>query len=207
MSRLLNSLRQMVDGAELTLSEEFMADIRWWSTFLPGYNGVSMMFLDSWSAPDKVVASDSCLVGCGGVSGKEFFHSSFPAFVQELKLHISALELLSLVVCVKLWGHKWRGLRLQLCCDNSAAVEVVNTGRSRDSFMQTCLRELCFYAAQGEFEIRAIHIPGVDNRVPDLLSRWGLGDRFAREFHEVSKNDELVECYVSDDVFRFNHSW
>ena len=66
-----------------------------------------------------VVASDCCLTGCGGFSAGRYFHTKFPRSIQQLGLHISALELLSLVVCVKLWGPSFRGLKLQLLCDSN----------------------------------------------------------------------------------------
>ena len=57
--------------------------------------------------------------------------------------------------------------------DNGAVSIIINTGRSRDPKLQDCLRELAFTAAMGEFQIKAVHILGRDNRILDLLSRWG----------------------------------
>ncbi len=52
------------------------------------------------------------------------------------------------------------------------SVEVINSGRGKETFMLQCLRELTYIAAVREFEFRARHIGGVNNRLPDLLSRW-----------------------------------
>jgi hypothetical protein len=43
--------------------------------------------------------------------------------------------------------------------------KVLNSGFTKDEFMQCCLREICFIAATHEFEIRAKHIAGKENRI------------------------------------------
>ena len=207
MSRLLSLLRSMKDDTTVQLNPEFKKDISWWSTFLPLYNGVSMIPFAEWGEPDVEVASDSCLVGCGVFSAGQFFHATFPDFIQSARLHISALELLSVMICVKLWGQQWKGSRLQVVCDNEAAVRVLNRGFSRDAFMQDCMREIAYFAALWEFELRAVHIPGVDNRIPDLLSRWDLDVKFSRAFYHHTREFRLIECEVSDDIFKFSNLW
>ena len=81
------------DESYVPLTAEFIKDIQWWCRFLPNYNGVSMMMLEEWSAPDEVVACDSCLIACGGVCQSEFFHVAFPQFILDFELHINVLEL------------------------------------------------------------------------------------------------------------------
>ena len=51
---------------------------------------------------------------------------------------------------------------------------VMNTSRAYDSFLLGCSREFEFVAAKWEFEMKAVHIPGVENLIPDALS---LGSR------------------------------
>jgi hypothetical protein len=52
------------------------------------------------------------------------------------------------------------GKKVLVYCDNEASVKVLNSGFTKDEFMQCCLREICFIAATHEFEIRAKHIAG-----------------------------------------------
>ena len=91
--------------------------------------------------PDEEFATASCLTGCGGVSGNEYFHAEFPSFIQDLDLHINALELLTIVVALRIWGHKFKGKRLVVHCDNLSSCLVLNKGSTRCGFMQACLRE------------------------------------------------------------------
>ena len=75
------------------------------------------------------------------------------------------VELLTIIVALQLWGSRWSGLRLTVCCDNQVAVTVLHTGRCRSSFLNSYLRE-----------VRVVHVPCVSNRYADLLSRWDSND-------------------------------
>lgn len=68
------------------------------------------------------------------------FHSNFPSFITDDHLHINCLELLVVIVAVKNWGKKLKGI----FCDNEASVTVINSGSTKDSFIQNCLSELNF---------------------------------------------------------------
>ena len=82
-------------------------------------------------------------------------------------MHINALELLTIVVALKVWGIKLRGKKVLMYCDNMSSVNLINRGVSRDNFHQDCLREICFTAAVNNFSIKAQHTRGSDNRVAD----------------------------------------
>ncbi|CAG2216422.1 unnamed protein product [Mytilus edulis] len=145
------------------------------------------------------MASDACLVGCGGVSNGQFFHCVFPDFIVQQNLHINALELLSVIVCLKLWGQRGRKICIQ--CDNMVSVQVINQGKSRSRFLQACLREICFICAIKECELRAIHIDGIENRLPDMLSRWSLSDSYSVQFYEAIEDSVTIgELSLSVDL-------
>lgn len=207
IARMLQFLRGMQDGVPKVLSQEFRKDVLWWQRFLPLYNGVSMMAWEDWGDPDVVLATDACLTGYGAFSLGKYCHGVFPLFLTEAGHHINVLELLVIMVSVKLWGSSWKGLRIQVFCDNSSSVAVLNSGLSRDSFMQACLREISFYAALFGFELRAVHLPGVLNRVPDLLSRWSLRTQFREEFFRITSAYKLQHYIVPDELFTFTHDW
>ena len=205
VQRLLAFLRSIYSQthARVEIPHYILDDLKWWHTYLPYFNGVSMMTLKNCQ-PDVEFATDSCLTGCGGVSGQEYFHAEFPAFIQDLHLHINALELLTIVIALRIWGHKFKGKCLLVHCDNMASCWVLNRGSTRCSFMQTCLREICFLAAVGEYEVKARHIEGVQNRLPDMLSRWNLDAKYSKEFLEVFVGTEVV---ISHDDFRLEERW
>ena len=90
---------------------------------------------------------DACLVGAGRTLDESYFHCEFPEFIHNEKLHINNLELLTIIVAVKRWGSLWAGKKLVINCDNKASVLLQNSGSSRDFFSQSCLTEICFFAA------------------------------------------------------------
>jgi len=79
ISRLLNWLRSIYSVEGKVLVPEFVKqDIKWWKTFLPLYNGISMK--EEWSKPDGMFTSDTCLSRCRGMFKEQFFHVEFPQY-------------------------------------------------------------------------------------------------------------------------------
>ena len=147
-------------------------------------------------------------VAAVGGRKREYFHEPFPEFItSDPFLHINAFELLTIVVALRLWGASLKGQRIRINCDNQVSVRVMTTGRSRDPFLQACLREICFLAAIHELEIRAVHLAGVTNRLPDLLSRWDLSERVRAEFRNRTSHLVTSRCHVSKSMFKFSHTW
>ena len=193
MSRVLEFLRGLPKVGKVEVPNSVRRDLLWWKVFLLQYNGVSMMPWQKWSAPDEVVATDACLQGCGAWfhSHQEFFHAQFPESVTSRNLSINALELLTVVVAAKVWGKLWRGLRIV----------------THNSFLQGCIRELELVAARCEFEIRVVHIKGLDNHIPDVLSCWEAGGEQRQRFSELTAGMVVTEKFVYKGLFEFVHDW
>lgn len=209
VSRLLNWLRSIYRSSEFyhSIPEYVMKDLVWWHRFLPLYNGISMMEYEEWSAPDAIFSSDSCLTGCGGFWNGNYFHSVFPTSIIQKNLHITALEILSIIICLKLWGKFFRGQRIIVLCDNQAVSQVLNSGKSKSEFLQNALREICFLAAVDEFQLRGQFISSSSNRLADILSRWDLSSHSAEKFLELTENYTLQEFEVAEDLFAFANDW
>ena len=92
-------------------------------------------------------------------------------------------------------------------CDNEVSVTVLNTGRSHNTFLLSCLREIELLAARFEFEIRANHIPGVENRISDALSRWWMNPRYEHEFWSQVQGLNAKEVFVYEGLFEFAVDW
>ncbi|CAC5384078.1 unnamed protein product [Mytilus coruscus] len=204
VSRLLVWLRTFV-GQNITkrVPKYIKLDLVWWSKFLDIYNGVSMMFLIDWSSPDCVLSCDSTLVGCGGICNGRYFHTVFPAFIRRKQLHINALELLCVMVCLKVWASVLEGSKIVIYCDNSSSVTVLNSGACRNAFMQSCLREICFLTASHEFQVKGRHLSGEANRFADMLSRWDMDPGISTEFLKQARINSLTEIELDDGLFHF----
>ena len=109
----------------------------------------------------------------------------FPQSVQVRGHIIAHLEMLNIVVALKTWGPQWTGMRICVFCDNTNACIAIQSGRSRDAFMQHCAREVFLVSARYDLEVWAFHKPGVQLHRADALSRAHLGkcfrDRIARD--------------------------
>lgn len=89
-------------------------------------------------------------------------------------------------------------------CDNQSVVDVINSSRTKDPFMATCLRELWLVVSKFGFELQAVHLPGEENRVADWLSRWHLGGKYRDAFKKYESGSAYQEIYLTEDVFEFS---
>ena len=69
--------------------------------------------------------------------------------------------------------------------------------------MQACLRYLHKILALYSLDIRTVHISSVENRLPDLLSRWDKSHKFPEEFVRKTAHMKLTEVNVADEEFDF----
>ena len=114
-------------------------------------------------------------------------------------LHISVLEMQTVVPMVKVWIHQLRRAKIKVCCNNEATVYVVDSGR--DAFMQSCLREMCYITTKAQCIIQAMHLPGVLNRLPDLLS---LNPQARVEFRELTAHQYMTQIHILKTLFEFS---
>ncbi len=122
-------------------------------------------------------------------------------------MYINGLEFLTIVVACKMWGDKWAGKRIVVQCDNEASVWVINTRKTRDDFMQSSMRELAFITARQEFEVKAVHVPGVSNTISDILSRSEIEDDAASKYHALVGKEPVNQSFVYNGLFDFSHPW
>lgn len=137
----------------------------------------------------------------------KIFHVEFPKIVINKGYHINILEMLSVIICLKLWGSDFKGKRIQVFCDNNAVCTVINSGRSRCEILQDCLRELAFLSAIYECQIRAVYLDTQSNRIADRLSRWNSSELYRQQFYELTSNFTLIESKVNEELFQFVNTW
>ena len=88
-----------------------------------------------------------------------------------MDLKIVHLEMLNLLIALRLWAQQWSHSRVRFFCDNSAVVQVVRTGKTRDNMLSLCLRNIWLITASHDIDLHIDHIQGRANIVADLLSR------------------------------------
>ena len=204
IARLIPWLRKMHKRNRHSIPHEARKYIAWWDRFLEQYKGVSILWLTKYPTPDTAIAIDACPTGFGGIFGKQYFHGQFP---QELRQHnIAHLEILAVLVVLRIWKSELKGKYFWVHVDNGAVATVLNTGASRDENLQQALREILMVAAVQEFIIKAKHIRGVDNRIPDWLSKWH--DLEARQkFQQYAKDKQFKEIKPKIDILHMTDHW
>ena len=152
----------------LRLNAGARADLRWWQTFLQDWNGTSFFPVTTTSI--EVFSDASGTFGCGAFSQPHgWFQLQWPVDWQSV--HITAKELVPIVIAAAVWGPRWTRKRICFRSDNMAVVSLLKSCTSRDMHMLRCL---AFYAANYSFQITAKHIPGMLNTAADALSRDNL---------------------------------
>jgi hypothetical protein len=207
ISRLLHILPSLKkQHHHFHVNKQFKKDLLWWKLFIRSYNGVSLIPDMNWSAPDALLSTDACLSSFGGWSGTQYISSKFPDHILLENNHINVLELMAVMIALKVWAPSVRNRRIQILCDNSASVTVLNSGRTKDPKMLAILREVAFICAQYNCQIRASHIIGIDNRLADQLSRAPI-DRKARSHLNNLIDNNWCEIEIDDVWFNLSNDW
>ena len=100
-----------------------------------------------------------------------------------------------MVLAAALWDPRWSSRRVEFCSDNTAVVEVLQSGTSQDPNLMALLRRLSLLAAQHCFSFTAIHIVGKLNPVADALSRFNF-----QEFHRLAPHAALAATPIPVDL-------
>ena len=72
--------------------------------------------------------------------------------------------------------------------------------------MASCIREIWLEVSKFNFQLRAVHLPGEENRVPDWLSHWNCGQKYRDLFNEfiADEHDKYKEISIHSDLFTFS---
>jgi hypothetical protein len=75
------------------------------------------------------------------------------------------------LVCLRKWGHLMVNGCHQFFIDNIPTVDSLYSGRSHNPFWQSLLREITILTTCLNITFKPSHLPGLENRIADLLSR------------------------------------
>lgn len=172
----------------IRLNAQFRADMLWWRTFAAHWNGASLVVTED-SRVVSLTSDASGSWGCGAWSGNEWFQLEWSDYSRAL--HISAKELVPILVAAVVWGNQWQGHRVVAYCDNMAVVAVMNSRYCHDPALMQLLRCLSFIEARRQFTLSATHLPGIKNTLADDLSRDRLS-AFLEEKPEANPSPTKV---------------
>lgn len=147
------------------------ADLTWWRTFLRAWNGTS--FFPSSTTSFEIFSDASGAFGCGAYADQHgWFQLHWPQDWHSV--HITAKELVPIVIAAAIWGHRWSRTRVCFRSDNMGVVDLLKSRSSADKLLMHMMRCLAFYSAFYRFQFIAEHIPGIHNTAADAISRNNL---------------------------------
>ena len=89
-------------------------------------------------------------------------------------IHITQLEMLNTVMALKVWAELWQDEKVEINCDNLVLAKFLNSGKTRDSFLALCARNIWLLTAMFNIHPVISHIPGKSNHIADLQSCWTM---------------------------------
>ena len=203
-NRMLENLREAPRRGSETLSLGFKRDLRFFQRMLPEFNGVKIIVKQDVEC-QEALELDACLTGCGAFEGRQYYSVPFPDEVKGAGHTIAHLETLNIVVAVKCWAARWAGKRVGIKCDNMNACLAIRSGRSRDQYLQSCVRELFVYTAAHDIELRVEHCPGVRMIRADALSRAPTDATFRERVERDRVLQRAQRIAVPDRFFRIDN--
>ena len=153
-------------------------DIKMWKLFLTQYNGVSIMLNSEWVSNSHLQlftdSAGNAKFGCG-----VYFQGAW-AFLQwpdtwvnsGILSDITYLEMIPIALACYLWKHRFSSLKILFNCDNMSVVQILNSKSSKSERVMSLVRQIVMWSMQFSFHINAMHIPGVNNKLVDSISRF-----------------------------------
>ena len=189
-NRLLFLLRKLKrPNHSIYFSKEAKKDVEWWRKTLEQFRGKCTFPPAVWT-PLVAFHTDASLEGFGMVWGSRALAGLF--LVEHDDLDITKKEMVTVMAAVKHWFSDLANLKVKIFVDNQACMALLNYGVTRSPFLASCLREINFFLATYNIELKAEYIPSKDNFLADLCSRAFSSDTHYRNFNKLLKDGTLI---------------
>ena len=165
---------------QIRCTAEMRLDLHTWVTFLQNYNGTTFFRSLGLVASDAIhMASDASHQGLGARYGSKWIQARYPQ--NWTQFHITVLELYPIFILVSMFGHLMKNNNIIYSCDNSGVVSILNRQSSRDKTCMQIMRPLTLQLIEHNINLKAQHIAGKLNIIPDLISRFQITAEHLRE--------------------------
>ena len=112
---------------------------------------------------------------------------------------ITKKEMVTVMAAVKHWFADLANLRVQIFVDNQACVALLNYGVTRCPILAACLREMYYFLAKCNIELKAEYFPLKKNRLADLGNH-----AFSSVIHHNNFTKLLVEKVLLLDLVYYD---
>lgn len=169
LRRLYDSTIGLTDKtSRVYLGKNVKADLKIWSLFLSGYNGVTLIKHSSLSCNDIHFHSDSSKT-FGGVFQQNYICGLFPSSWQ--KKDIQVLEFFPIYLLVAIFRKYLGNKQVLFHCDNASVVASINKQSSKNKEVMAIMRPFILILLNDNITFKAVHLPGKQNSLCDKISR------------------------------------
>ena len=202
-NRFLALLRKLKrPNHSIHFSREAKKDVEWWIRTLKAFGGKAKIPAAVWT-PLVSFSTDASLEGFGMVWGRRALAGIFPLGFEDLD--INKLEMITVMAAVKHWFGELANLKVRIFVDNQVCVALLNYGITKSPFLASCLRELNFYLAAHNIELRAEYIPSKQNCLADLCSRAFSNDKYHNNLNRLLVQGTLILEPIVYEKFYFEN--
>jgi hypothetical protein len=186
------------DHHYVSINSDARADLHWWQTFIPEWNGINIIPSLPVSSDSISLFSDASSVGLSATFGSRWLYSDWSkvSWVSPENTHINTREIFAIWAAVRTWGHSWANSQLLIFTDNEATVNVWKTGTCKDKDMMRVMRALFFFCAKINLNVMLSFIPGKLNVHADALSRLQV-----ETFKRNCPSADPLPSSIPDDVW------
>jgi hypothetical protein len=158
----------------ISLSAGAKSDMRTWKAFLDHFNGKSFFLQQRWatSISLQLYTDAAASLGYGAIFGQAWFYGEWPNLWKAYSITI--LEFYPILVAVETWASRMSNRCILFYTDNQAVVSIINSQTCKDTKVMLLMRRLVLTCLKHNILFQAKHVPGVNNTLPDLLSRLKL---------------------------------
>lgn len=185
-ARILATLRGLKERQWTTIDSEFKADLQWFASYAEDANGIYMF---PPHLPQINIECDSSLRGAGAHNDTRCYTWRYSKDHMETFPDIVHLEAINVVVAFRtlVLSRRCSPAAVVIWTDNLGSSFALESGRTKDSVLAACARELWLMAAKANCSISIRHKHGYLIQLADALSRMN---------HETQKAN-IVQSLVS----------
>ena len=179
---------------KILLTNSFHQDVTWWTNFMSTFNGKCIAINNKQLIHVEI---DACNQGSGIFCEGDWQYTNFKYdWPEATDLHVNNKETLSVTLAARRWAPLWSNKQVIVHTDSVSAKSFINKGTCKNKLVMTALRELFWWSAQYNFEIKAVFLPGVLNIIADTVSR--LHENKLHLLHSVLSASYQQPCTSTD---------
>ena len=135
------------------------------------------------------ICTDASLQGYSSTYRRHYIQSAYPEIWSINPIHI--LELYPIFLLIAMFSRNFRDSFVNEWCGNQAVVAIINNLTANESVVLGLLRRIVLILMKNNIIIQTPHIPGVDNKLCDALSRHTASADLLKQFYMDDRSNNI----------------